>query len=240
MLIILFNDITKLSKGVLFEIGVSLGLRKYLFLIWDTSRKEFKYEYLPTLIKARHVVSFDFKNDDLCKILEEEIFDRGLPLKGKSPCPLSIGNDENFICKEEKNNKNNKEKAFVVLPNEYEDKRGFINKIFKQLNIHMLQDIDLPVDIISKTCCGIKRAKYCIVDISDNYMDGIITLGFCKALAKNENTLMSYRQAENQILLPLWQGKESEWSELTWKEDFKKSISELVQAVRIRDQRNSQ
>jgi hypothetical protein len=234
------HDITKLSKGVLFEFGVSLGLRRYPFLVWDTSQHEFKYENLPRLLEKRHVVSFDFKKDNLCKIMETEIFDRGLQLEGKSPCPLSMGKDETLECEEEKVKKNKKERAFVILPNTHEDKLGFINQIFRQLNIYMFQDVDLPTkDITSKICCGIKRADYCLIDISDYDLDGIITLGLCRAMAKDESTLMSYREAEEQILLPMWQGREFGWSDLTWQEEFKKNIYELVQAVRIRNQRNN-
>lgn len=236
----IIHDITRFSKGVLFEVGYSFGLRKNFFLVWDKSRADFDARDLPELLQAIDVTIADFgRKKDFKKVLEDQILSPGIDLRKKSLCPRSDGVRELTECTEDmkKEKKRGKELAYVLVPKQFVNIRKQIAETLKRHGIFVLRDYEIATNIISKTCCGIKRAKYCFVDISDDDFDGIITLGFSKAMGKGENTLMLYRERVDKNVLSMWKGKECEWSEDSWKDEVDKKVSELVLGVRIKDRK---
>ena len=58
------HDVTSLSPGVAFEIGLGIGFRKVRSLVWDEARGQFKPDELPLLVATRFNVNhFPFKSD---------------------------------------------------------------------------------------------------------------------------------------------------------------------------------
>ncbi len=58
------HDVTTLSPGVAFELGLAIGFRKVRSLVWDDARAPFKSDELPLLVATRFNVNhFPFKSD---------------------------------------------------------------------------------------------------------------------------------------------------------------------------------
>lgn len=234
----IIHDITEFSRGVLYEVGVSLGLRKYFFLIWDSSRANFDAQNLPELLQEINVIQINYnQKKEVKKTLKNNIFSPGINLTGNCHCYLDEDEKEPIKCNEDekKGKKTTKERAYVIVPSQLTKIRKHIAEILREYNILVLRDTELPAkNTISKTCCGIKKAEYCFVEISENYLDGIITLGFCRGMGKINSTLMLYREGIDGNVLPMWPGKRCEWSDDSWQQDVEKNIRELVEGVRTR------
>lgn len=235
----IIHDTTNFSKGVLFEVGVSYGLKKYLFLIWNNSVEKFESTKLPKLLKGVNIITVDSRQrKKFEEILNNQIFETGLELTDKSPCFLTIGDNESIECSEEKKSdkSNAKERAYIHIPLQYKQIRNCITNVLKDYRISILKNYELPTkDILSRTCCGIIKAKYCFIDISDSDLDGIINLGFAKGLGRGENTLMLYRETADTEILSMWEGLDCEWYDDSYETDIKEKVSELIQCVRSKN-----
>jgi hypothetical protein len=174
-------------------------------------------------------------------MIEKQIFEMGLNLEGEILCPELVGKNENNKCHliNDVLKSDSKETAFLSIPKQYENLSKFIIQTLRKLDIIVLKDHDLPSDSISKACCGISKANYCFIDISDNNYEGIVQLGMIKALEKVDVTLMLYHEGYDSTGLAMWQRKECEWAEDSLDSEVSEKIIELIRGARLKKQRNS-
>ncbi|MDZ7290609.1 MAG: nucleoside 2-deoxyribosyltransferase [candidate division KSB1 bacterium] len=215
------HDLTNLARGVLFEVGFALGLKKEFYLLWNNSRKRFDLAVLPELLKNFNVEACDPSDHFFYKILCEKIFRTSL---------------QNGAVKQSDNSAPSlprHDKALIKTSKSSVDTCELIAAALKSHDIDVLTKSDLPkLWEPQATIHALKSASYIFVDITENYYDGIIILGICKAL-NLENVLMLSRMGED---LAMWDGPKCHWSadETLKKKEIHSEVSSLIKTVQPR------
>lgn len=212
------HDLTSLARGVLFEIGFSLGLKKDFYLLWNNSKKRFDLALLPELLKTFNVELCEPNDHFFYKILCEKIFRVSLQTKTVTPgnhAPKTPSIKNKALIRTAKSNSDSRELIAATLKNHHIDvlsKNDFSKQSEPQMTIQ-----------------AIKSASCIFVDITDNYHDGIIMLGICKAL-NLDNVLMLSRMDEE---LAMWDGPKCLWSadEMLKAKEIQNDISSLIKRV---------
>lgn len=192
------HDVTGLAPGVLFEVGFSLGAGIDFFLLWDESRgQKLDLGRIPALLKNLHIEALDFTLPTFERILCERVFAQALarratpPPDGGDSLPAPVG------------------KAFVRACESNHESRRMIAAALRDHQIDVLAKADFPPFGEPRlTLALLRMAKAVLVDVTDKYHDGIITLGMCKAL-KLQNILMLARIDED---VAMWDGPKCFWS----------------------------
>jgi nucleoside 2-deoxyribosyltransferase len=210
------HDLTGLARGVLFEVGFSLGLKKDFYLLWNNAPKQFDLALLPGLLKTFNVEGCDPNDQFFHKILCEKVFRPSLQKE-------TVERPETAMLP-------NRSKALIKTAKANADTRELIAAALKNHNIDVLSKTDLPkLGEPKMTIQAIKSASYVLVDITDNYYDGIIILGICKAL-NLENVLMLSRMDDD---LAMWDGPKCLWSadEVLKAREIQNEISSFIKSV---------
>jgi nucleoside 2-deoxyribosyltransferase len=178
----IIHDITDSKKGVMVELGFTLGLEKPYFLIWNTAKSSVEHwndMNRPSLLSSAHIEMIDTKNIARTRnVLRRTIIE-----------PV-IGGYRSFDCSScGKMSKNKKRKAAYVYALEPKLNRC-LSQILDELEIYPLSEEDSGKEMrICQICQVIDVADFVLVQISEEDLDSYIVLGMAKAMKKKTQPL---------------------------------------------------
>ncbi len=221
----IIHNITDLSAGVMFEMGCSFGLQKPIFAykFTDNDDERIDYSTLPKFLQNIQIIEFSkqFRNNHKkhYHLLDD--------MQVKNSCPGKT--DDVEICPHFDNAKSsyvsNKDVFIVISP-----KLPKLSKIVKSKVLKFgfipktIENYKLSSNLICKYCEGITNCKYLIADISENYSEGIISLGMGKV--KNKLTLGLLNSTSKEC--SMYRGINIRWTDETLEDNIDEALTSLL------------
>jgi len=167
------HDMTNCARGVMVEIGLSIGSKKQYFMIWNLEKSPaINWNMLPSLLPTSNIDFINAKNDEAKNIIKNKIINKAISTNFNSDC---------LSCELISKTKTNKTCAFIYTSNE--ELSTYIDKKLHKRKIHKLVDEDSSAEKrICKICQNLHLASFAIIDLSDTDLNSYILLGLSKAL----------------------------------------------------------
>lgn len=210
------------KPGVLFEIGLSLGHRKYAYIVWDKKLGKLDFGKLPTAIERINIIQFDSsKADDFQKVIVEKVIQ---PSLGRVDNDLgsypSILEDSLSAIQDDFDTK----RTYLYISSTFNLYRDFINEILDDFASISFDESELRgKDYLNSQGYGIANASRCIFLLDNNDANGIILLGLACAMEKNILLL----RREN---IAMWKGEFGPLREATIQQDIQKNVRKFMRS----------
>ena len=170
--------------GVLFEIGLSIGLKKHAFLVWDQKFGVFRSSELPELLSKLNVIRFNSSDEeDFSRIIVEDIIE---PAQGIWEDQHGLKAAMGYIVKRLPK-RSSLNKTFVYCSQSLSEYGKFIYDVCgDEFRIPALQEQDLRGENqLERYCYGIGSAKRGVFLLDEKDREGPILLGIARALEMN-------------------------------------------------------
>ena len=169
------HDVTNYSKGVMVEIGFSIGKKRRHVLIWNDKKKVLKnIGKTPSLII----------NENIEKINLENYLETRIQIETKILKPI-LNNKDPYGCLKCVNLKKNKNKKSAFIYSSEPIIKEFVKTQLREREMINIEETESSKELkICRICQILRISDYSIVEINDNDLDTFIILGLCKALGK--------------------------------------------------------
>jgi hypothetical protein len=167
----IIHDMTNLARGVLVEVGFSIGSKKPYFMIWNMDKApDIEWDNLPEL--NSNVEPIKLGSNESTKLVKEKILKKVISKTFHSECES---------CQEIKSiNKNNKS-AFVYHQNE--ELYRFIDKQLSSRKITVISKNDfVSTNKICGMCKALNTAEFVFIEIANSDPLSYVLLGMSKSL----------------------------------------------------------
>jgi hypothetical protein len=168
------HDVTGCNRGVMVELGFSIGKKKKHFLVWNTGRIPFtnwKEIKVPSLLPTSNIETLNRKDLKAVEaILDKKIVAKAIWTPGDSSCPDC--KDDIFDTKEKA--------CFIYTFNPTLGK--YLDAKLAEQNIdRVTEDESSKESRLCRICQSLRIAHIAFVEISDKDRSGFIVLGIAKA-----------------------------------------------------------
>lgn len=222
------HDITKLSPGVAFEIGLSIGYEKPFFLVWNIDKRPFQSSELVDLINKQHVYQGHFSPGSdhydygKIKIMARKIDDIASKFNGKVKCPDNWGSPCKFTEIDQPFHA-----AYIEIQPRHREVERLVNGLIRNYGLRKMEKSDYPTGCstsLCKVCYAIHRAKVCIVDAtakseSEEDLRAAMLLGIAHALWPHAN-IKIFDSTVKEQLVTMHEGEKCEWTPSTMDDDI--------------------
>jgi len=171
----IIHDITDTVRGVMVEIGFSVGKRKQHYLFWNlekSPKNDWAEMHIPSLLPTANIDQIDSRNPKAIKeTLKRKIIERA----------ISNLNVPNCSACENLQKNSSKKSAFVYAREpallKYLDKELSDRKIYR-----VSEEESIEAKRICKICQIIRVSDLAFIEVSNRDLDSLIILGMSKAI----------------------------------------------------------
>lgn len=165
------HDITDFARGVMIEVGFSVGVKKHFFLIWNTQKTKIAEYSLPELLPVSNLEEINIRNKSETRMtLRNKIINPALDNKSVFDC-LDCSNIQK---------PNNSPSAYVYCPEPQLEE--CINEALSSRKIQRLHpNISDKEILICKVCDILRISDFVFIQLSESDPNGFILLGMSKA-----------------------------------------------------------
>jgi hypothetical protein len=217
------HDVTDYTRGVGFEIGLSMGHRKAHFLIFDRNVTSFGELPLPSLVKNMvDVKGYSFTSPKFKSWLDQQVVQVGWSYHGSIVCPRQWDRP----CSFEEYQRRKADRAYVHMSPAEEGVASLVLECLRQRGFTSIQPEDVPVDHeFCRLCCAIRQAKFCLIGYRNDDPEAPVVLGL--ALAAGSPTVQVRNTTEE--ALPMWGSRPvMEWTRDTLKTDIPDGVDSFL------------
>lgn len=230
------HDITELSPGVAYEIGLSIGYKKPFFLIWDIDKRPFQSRGLPDLINKQHVYQEHFSpgsNFGKIKTRARAIDRIASKFNGRVKCPDNRGSPCKFTEIDKTLNV-----AYIEIQYRHREVERLVAELIKDYELRKMEKTDFSTDCsttLCKACYAIHRAKLCIIDAtakneSEEDLRAALLLGMAHAL-KPHTTIKVFDSTVKEDVATMHEGEICEWTPSTMENDIRGSLKDFLEKL---------
>ncbi|MFW9989632.1 MAG: hypothetical protein ACFFC3_13335 [Candidatus Odinarchaeota archaeon] len=213
------------KPGVLFEIGLSIGLKKIAYLIWDKNINELNISELPKAIIDINIMIIDTSNEtNLKEIIQDNIIKPSIQLKEE----VNYNKLETTGCIVEDvlQEKLSNNYLYLYISSSLTSYKKDATKIISDNGYTTFADTELKGDgYIKEQCYGIINSKVNIFILDDQDLNGIVLLGVSAAIKKDLTCVISKKR------IAMWDGKGCQFKEATIQDDINQRIGIFLRKV---------
>jgi hypothetical protein len=169
------HDVTGCARGVMVEIGFSIGTRKDYFLIWNKRKRSvrsWKDMHMPSLLPVANVEQVDLSQAARAAHIEKIVL-RIREGHGRIECAKCKGLRRNTAVKS----------AFIYARNQ--QLSDFLGKCFEEKRIRRIAEEESHMELRACQICQVLNvADLAFIQLDDDDLDSFIILGMAMALKK--------------------------------------------------------
>ena len=216
----IIHILNNFKPGVLFEIGLSIGHRKYAYIVWDKRLGKLEASKLPRALEKINILQFDSSSkSEFRKIIVEKVIkpsreriEKG-PNKRPSILQDTLSNIPNYF--DEKH-------TYLYISSSLNLYSTVIHEILDQFELVSFDESELKgKDYVNLQGYGIANAGRCVFLLDSKDINGIILLGL--ACAKQKDILLLRK--EN---ISMWNGDFGQIREATIEQDIQKYTRQFL------------
>lgn len=171
----IIHDMTNCARGVMVEIGFSIGKKKQYFLIWNLGKspvKSWNEMKAPSLLPTTNIDQIDLKDVSVATtILKEKIVEKALSNVRQFDCSSCEG-----IPKQE-----SQRTAFAYSQEKL--LKQYLHKELKERKAHVIEEEESKKEPrVCKICQVLRVSDLAFIDITDADVNSLIVLGMAKAI----------------------------------------------------------
>lgn len=211
------HDLTDCARGVMVEIGFSIGTKREYFLIYNQEKDpnpSLNDIRKPSLLPVAQIEQIDIRNPQTArKIIQKNILEQALSRDRPNACSTC----NNLL-------KKNRNKSAYIYTKEPTLTKCLENAL-RERSIKIIPESESDMtNRICKICQVMSLADFVLIQLSDEDLDGFIVLGMAKAMAKKTLSLSVDKYGANEFA---WSGDSYRFHIASINDDLEKPLAKF-------------